>query len=53
MNSIIYVCFKTYHSCMNNMWAAHPAQGDNKKAGCKLHPARTCYFLTIDTKSAK
>ena len=35
MNSMIYVCFKTYHSCMNNMWTAHPAQGDNKKAGCK------------------
>lgn len=38
---------------MNNMWAAHPAQDGNKKAGCKLHPARICYCLTIDTKSAK
>lgn len=31
---------------MNSMWAAHPAQGGNKKAGCKLHPAKIfCYVL--------
>ena len=45
MNSIIYVCFKTYHSCMNNMLAAHPAQVAIKKQDANFAPCKDLFVI--------